>query len=125
MEERPPAKIAIASAQAIYLRGLTALVLSLPFARLVGEARNPAEALQLCRITGPDLLLLDLCNFTTEHCREVVRQVRQNWPATRVVLLAGAQEETLDWGELDDLVRISRDVSEEEFKAAVEQIWED
>jgi DNA-binding NarL/FixJ family response regulator len=122
---RPPAKIAIASAQAIYLRGLSALVMSMPFARLVGEARNPAEALQLCRLTVPDLLLLDLCNSTIEHCREVVRQVRQDWSSTRTILLAGAQEEALDWGELDDLVRISRDVSEEEFKAALEQIWDD
>jgi DNA-binding NarL/FixJ family response regulator len=53
-------RVAIASDQAIARRGLSALVMSVRGVELVGQATTLAEMLQLCELTEPALLLIDL-----------------------------------------------------------------
>ena len=113
--------MAVASDQAIYLRGLAGLVLSTPHIQLVGEAQTGPEAVQLCEKTGPDLAVLDLRSSPARR-REIVRSLRQRQPAIKIVLLVEAQEEIPESGEENDLYQISREIGEEEFKAALEQL---
>ena len=115
--------MAIVSDQAIYLRGLASLVMSLEGIKLVGEARSGAESIQLCRLSEPDLILLDLSS-APEHGREIACHINQKWPSTRVVLLQGFRDdEQVQAGcEEKSLYYISRDSSEEEFKTALGQI---
>jgi serine phosphatase RsbU (regulator of sigma subunit) len=117
------ARVAIVSEQPIFLRGLASLVTAIEGFKLVGEARQGVEALQLCRQTEPDLILVDLVH-TPDHGQEIARHISQKWPSMRVVLVLGVDHEDL---ELDDngqlaIYGISRNASEEELKAALQQI---
>ena len=123
METETTLRVAIASDQAIFLRGLASLVMALKDAVLVAEARSGDEALQVCQLLEPDLILLDARN-TLEPARGIARNLYANRPATKIVLLVDSQTETGTEDERDPelLYYISREVSEEEFKAAVEHI---
>jgi serine phosphatase RsbU (regulator of sigma subunit) len=122
MNVRQPSRVVIASDQAIFLRGMTSLVMSIPELNLVGEARSAAETLQLCQLSVPDILLLDL-SAPYGQAHETTRQVCSRWPGVRVVLFQGLRQgETSEPDDLDCAFSISRDVSEEEFKAALKQI---
>jgi DNA-binding NarL/FixJ family response regulator len=110
-------RVALVSDQPIYLRGLSSLVLSTPQTHLVGEARSAVEALQLCDLTRPDLFVLDL-NSSQGRTREVIKAIRQRLPDGKIVLL----QETHENGEEPDIFQFSREIGEDEFKAALEQL---
>src|SRR5450830_620944 len=63
--------------------GLRALLLDAPGVRVVGDAENGRQALDVCRALEPDLLLLDL-NMPV---------IRQRWPAIRVLTLTARLSE--------------------------------
>lgn len=121
--DKKPTKLAIVSDQAIYLRGLTSLVMSISGLRLVGEARSAAEAVQLCDLTRPEMILLDL-NISAGQRVAIIRQLHQKCPLLKVVLMAGAAPDgpAEDKAETKQVYYLARDVSEEEFKSAIEQI---
>jgi len=123
VETEKTLRVAIASDQAIFLRGLASLVMALKDAVLVAEARTGDEALQACQLLEPDLILLDARN-TLESSRGVARNLYAHRPATKIVLLVDSQAETGKEEEHDPefLFYISCEVSEEEFKAAVEHV---
>lgn len=123
METEKTLRVAIASDQAIFLRGLASLVMALKDAVLIAEARSGDEALQVCQLLEPDLFLLDAKN-ALEMARGIARSLSAHHPATKIMLLVDSQAESGTEEEHDpDLVYyISREVSEEEFKAAVEHV---
>ncbi len=123
MNSDPLLRLAIVSEQAIFLRGLESLVLSLKGVSLVGEARSAAEALQLCRLSEPGGILVDL-KSPLEQRQELARQMHASWPAMRVVLLVDSEEagRLAQEAQTEPLAYFSRDVSEEEFKAALTQV---
>jgi DNA-binding NarL/FixJ family response regulator len=111
-------RVAIASDQAIYLRGLEALVLSIPGIQLVGEARSPYEAIQLCSLTNPDVLFLDTQN-AKEQGRPIAEQIHQVRPSTRIILmLPPGQELEAQPTKALPIFSFSRSISEDEFKIA-------
>lgn len=115
-----PIRVAAASDQAIYRRGLTSLLLSNPELQLVGEASGEGEVLQLCELVQPDLLFLDF-KAPVESGRELAREIHARWPDTRIVLmveeqLEGQLDQTLDCGQTCYFLK---DISEEEFVEAV------
>ncbi|MDD5369452.1 MAG: SpoIIE family protein phosphatase [Anaerolineaceae bacterium] len=113
-----PIRVAIASDQAIYLRGLEALILSIPGAQLVGEARSPYEAIQLCSLTGADVLFLDTQN-SKEQGRPIAEQIHQIRPATRIILMIPpGQEPEIQPAKTFPIFSFSRSISEDEFKIA-------
>jgi serine phosphatase RsbU (regulator of sigma subunit) len=126
MPEKKFSRAVIVSDQDIFLRGLTAFVSSHPQYRLVGEAHNGSEMIQLCNLSEPDTLLFDLHN-AWEHAPEIIQQIHERWPSMKLVLLAGHFYETRAREEFANLpvYFISRDVSEEEFKSALAQIHQD
>ncbi|MEA4908244.1 MAG: SpoIIE family protein phosphatase [Chloroflexi bacterium] len=124
MSDSATLRVILTSDQAIFLRGLASVLLSTPAVQLVGEARSSTEALQLCQMTEPDLILLDL-RTTLEHRHDVAQQIHQRWPRMQVMIWVSHQEDfqPLEEKRTNDLslIYISRDVSEEEFKTALEQ----
>jgi DNA-binding NarL/FixJ family response regulator len=120
MSEKKYSRAAIFSDQAIFLRGLTALITSHQNFRLVGEAHSGAEIIQLCHLSEPDILLFDLHN-AWEHAQEIIQQIHQRWPSMKLVLLVGHFYENRAKEEFQRLpvYYISRDVTEEEFKDAL------
>ena len=126
MAVQASSKVAIVSEQAIFLRGLRSLVLAHAGLQLVGEAGSPVEVLQLCQMSGPDMLLFDL-NRSPENWQEAIHAICRQWPHIQVILLIDEQNQP--WLEQEcpglPLYQMSRDVSEDEFQAAVSQIRED
>ena len=111
-------RIAIASEQPIFLRGVSTLVSSLPGAQLVGEALNAAEAVQLCGMTQPDIILLDL-RGAGSTCLDMARQMRAQKPALKIVLMLDSQDEVFLDCDDPGVFCLSRDVTEEEFRTAL------
>ncbi len=116
-------RVAIVSEQPIFLRGLASLAAAIEGFKLVGEAHQGVEAIQLCRLSEPDLILMDLAS-TPDRGQEIACHISQKWPSMRVVLLLGVEHEDqgLDHCEQLGVYAISRNASEDEFKAALQQI---
>ncbi len=126
MVEKKSTRVAIASEQAIFLRGLQSLVLAHSGLQLIGEAHTSGDALQLCQMSGPEMLLLDL-NPNPGKWHETIAALHQHWPALKVVLLIEPQDQSWAVEEFPaiPLYCISRDVSESEFHAALGEIEQD
>jgi serine phosphatase RsbU (regulator of sigma subunit) len=122
MPEDRTIRIVIASDQAIYRRGLESLILSLKGVSLVGEAKEAQDAVQLCRIIKPDMLLLDL-RLDPEQGETLVQAIRVSCPAIKVVFLYSVHEENPLPEDLDEVVYFfNKDISEEEFASAIRDI---
>ncbi len=121
--EKRPSRVAVVSDQPIYLLGLESLLMSMPDVRLVGEARTEAEAVQLCHLSEPDLLLMDLGGAPGQG-RDLAREIGRKWPSITLVLLFGppAEAQSLAEAEAAAWHSFSRNLSEDEFKAALEQV---
>jgi DNA-binding response OmpR family regulator len=123
LPDHPNTRTIIISDQAVYLRGLRSLFLSMSGIDLVAEGLSAAEAFECCQRFSPDLVLLDLCRVP-DRGRETAEQISRQWPRIKVVLLVQC--------EVDDVVpieaagralyQISRYVSEEELIAAIDYI---
>jgi DNA-binding NarL/FixJ family response regulator len=123
MKQEQFIRVAVASDQDIYRRGLVSLITSLSQTRLVGEARDETEALQLCEMLEPDILLLDIKNLP-EGGRELLRGVHHRWPGIKVVFLQTSLEENQDSDgpEDEEVIYFSKDISEDEFGTALMDI---
>ncbi|NPV86596.1 MAG: SpoIIE family protein phosphatase [Anaerolineae bacterium] len=119
-------RIAVVSDQAIFLRGLTALAMSIPQVRLVGEGRNETDAVQLCQMTKPDMILVDLRNIL-DLAGGIMRAISDACPLVKVILFLSLEEQAQAQDVLDELsvYWFSREMSEEEFKAALFQVHQD
>ena len=126
MAEQKLSKVAIVSEQAIFLRGLRSLVMAQPELQLVGEGGSQAEALQLCQMSAPNMILCDL-NHSPGTWQETIHTICQKWQNIQVIILLEDKDQT--WVEQEctglPLYQISRAVSEDEFRAALTQIQQD
>ncbi len=123
MAESKSARLAIVSDQPIFLRGMESLVISTGSLQLTGEARSADEALQLCQLSQPEIILMDL-RVDLEARHALARQIYERCPHIRLILMLSPQEETAHQDGYDDLplYYFPRDISEEEFKAALAHI---
>ena len=126
MAEQKSSKLAIVSQQAIFLRGMRSLVMAHPGLKLVGEASSQADALELCQMSAPDIILFDL-NRDPKAWQNPIQTICQKWPRIQVIILIEDKDQA--WVEQDcpgmPLYQISRDVTEDEFRAALTQIQQD
>ncbi len=72
-------------------QGLAALLLSLADIVLVGEARNGAEALELCAAAYPDVVLTDLLLPDMDGA-SLIRAIRRRQPHIQVIVLTHWEE---------------------------------
>ena len=79
--------IVLADDHPVVRRGLRVLIEAEPDLRLVGEAQDGLEGVQLVERLKPDVLILDLM-MPGLNGLEVARQVAQCSPKTRVVILS-------------------------------------
>ncbi|MEW6651381.1 MAG: SpoIIE family protein phosphatase [Chloroflexota bacterium] len=119
-------RVALASDQAIYRKGLASLTLGIKGFQLVGEAQSVVEIVELCKITQPTLVLLDFKN-SPEQAHHLVTEIHALWPTLKIVLLLDCPEETLQFEDFENVpvYLFSRDVSEDEFKSALIQVDRD
>ena len=79
--------IILAEDHRIVREGLKSLLERRPDFKVVAEAENGREAVNLCRELGPDLVLMDI-GMPQLNGVEATRQVRQACPQTRVLALS-------------------------------------
>jgi NarL family two-component system response regulator LiaR len=75
-------------------RGLATFLRVKPDLVLVGEARDGAEALELCAGLQPDVILMDLVMPQMDGAA-ATRAIRQRWPNIQVIALTSFQEKEL------------------------------
>ncbi len=75
-------------------RGLATFLRVKPDLVLVGEARDGAEALELCAGLQPDVILMDLVMPQMDGAA-ATRAIRQRWPNVQVIALTSFQEKEL------------------------------
>src|SRR3990170_936578 len=121
-ESNQPLRVTTACDQPVFLRGMVSILQTIKGVQLVGEAQNGDDAFQLCKLTQPDLLLLDLKDAL--EARRIASAIHQECGQVRIILLHSCPDEDPGLEDLaaERLFVISRDVSEEEFKAAFDRV---
>lgn len=87
-------RILLADDHGVLRAGLRALLNAEPNFTVVGEAENGRQAIALAHELQPDVLLLDI-SMPEPGGIEVTRQVRQDCPNTRVLILTVHEDESL------------------------------
>jgi len=92
--------------------GLKVLLSTCDDIAVVGEAADGAEALEQCRLIGPDVVLMDILMPVMDGA-EATAQITASWPEMRVIALTSYLdqeyvEKTLDAGAISYLLKDAR-----------------
>jgi DNA-binding NarL/FixJ family response regulator len=119
-----PIRIAIVDDQAIIRSGLSVFIRSSQQLVLVGEASNGEEAIQLCELVKPDIVLMDV-RMPVMDGITATRHIHQRWPETTVIVLTNYVEKGLAQTALQAGASgyIVKDVTAEELVAAIEKMY--
>ena len=99
MAEPAPIRVLIVDDHAVVRSGLSKFLLVSHDLQLVGEAADGAEAVQMCALYLPDVVLMDLMMPGTDGV-EATRAIRQKYPRTQVVALTSFAEDGMVHGAL-------------------------
>ncbi|RME08827.1 MAG: DNA-binding response regulator [Anaerolineae bacterium] len=86
MERREPISVVVVDDHALFRAGLISLLSTFPEFRVVGEAGNGKEALEVIARTQPEIVLLDV-NMPVMDGVKTVQALRQRGEKCRVVML--------------------------------------
>lgn len=86
------ARVLIADDHALYLEGLREIIERWDDFTVVGEAQNGAEALELCRLRHPDLVLMDL-KMPVMDGITALSHIHREMPSVAVVMLSVYESE--------------------------------
>jgi NarL family two-component system response regulator LiaR len=96
MDDRsaPPIRVMIVDDHDMVRRGLATFLRIDTGLELVGEARNGAEAVQMCEHLQPDVILMDLVMPEMDGSA-ATQTIRARWPRIQVIALTSFQEREL------------------------------
>lgn len=100
MSNPNPVRVAIIDDHAIVRRGLSAILNTNESLKLVGEAEDGQEAIELCEIAQPEVVLMDLIMPRMDGI-EATRVIHQRWPHIQVLVLTSFTEKEMIQGALD------------------------
>jgi NarL family two-component system response regulator LiaR len=117
-----PIRVMIVDDHSMVRRGLATILKVRPDLELVGEAGNGKEALELCHLAHPDVVLMDLV-MPEMGGAEATRLIREQCPHIEVIALTSFQEkelvrEALQAGAISYLLK---NVSAEDLAAAIRE----
>ncbi len=94
MDKKAPIRLVLADDHPIFRDGLRRLLEAEPDLKVIGEARDGAEAVKLARQLKPDIMLLDLA-MPKHPGLEALRELStEGGNAVRVILLTAAAEKS-------------------------------
>lgn len=94
MNEVRPIRVMIVDDHGMVRRGLAAYLLSAPDIEVVAEARDGREAIRICELEQPDIILMDLIMPELGGVA-ATRTIHNNWPEIQVIALTSFQEKEL------------------------------
>jgi two-component system, NarL family, response regulator LiaR len=94
MAERIPIRVLIVDDHAMVRSGLKQFVDTFDDLILAGEARNGAEAVELCQTNPPDVILMDLVMPVMDG-REATRKILQYNQEIKIIVLTSFHEQDL------------------------------
>jgi NarL family two-component system response regulator LiaR len=89
-----PIRVMIVDDHGVVRRGLAAYLRNEEDLALVGEARDGQEALQVCELVQPDVVLMDLLMPALGGVA-ATRLMRKRWPQVQVIALTSFKEQDL------------------------------
>jgi NarL family two-component system response regulator LiaR len=120
MTDETPIRVLIADDHSMVRAGLATFIKVKPDLELVGEARNGQDALRICELTRPDVILMDLVMPVMDGVA-ATRAIRERWPQVQVIALTSFKDKDL----VHDALRagaisyLLKDVSIDELAAAI------
>jgi len=99
MTGRQPIRVIIADDQAIVRSGLAAFLLAYDDLELVGQASDGEEAVELCELVHPDVVLMDV---KMPHMDGITATnlIHQRWPDIHILVLTSFKEKKMIEGAL-------------------------
>ena len=88
----PRIRVLIVEDQFIVRTGLKFYLLAFDDLELVGEAANSEQAIHLCDLTKPDVVLIDLDTFSLDGIA-ATRAIHNYYPQAKVIALIGSKNE--------------------------------
>lgn len=100
MSNSNPVRVALVDDHAIVRRGLSAILNTNEQLQLVGEAEDGQEAIELCDLAQPEVVLMDLIMPRMDGI-EATRIIHQRWPHIQVLVLTSFTDKEMIQGALD------------------------
>lgn len=124
MEHSATIRVMIVDDQFIVRSGLSSFIMIYPDFEYVGEAANGEEAVRICGELRPDIILMDLL-MPKMNGVEATRQIIQQYPSTKILVLTSFKEETLVEQVLQAgaIGYILKDVSADELAGAIRNVY--
>lgn len=124
MSEGDPIRVAIVDDHAIVRRGLSAILTTTEQLKLVGEAEDGQEAVELCQLAQPDVVLMDLIMPGMDGI-QATREIHQRWPHIQVLVLTSFTEQEMIQGALDAGARgyLLKNVKGSELVEAIVEVY--
>ena len=94
MTQTKPIRVAIVDDWSVVRAGVGSFLRTTPDLNLVAEASDGEEALQLCGLVQPDVLLIDL-EMPDVDSITLVEAIHQQWPFIKIIGLCNQQNEQL------------------------------
>lgn len=123
MTQTKPIRVAIVDDWSVVRAGVGSFLRTTPDLNLVAEASDGEEALQLCGLVQPDVLLIDL-EMPDVDSITLVEAIHQQWPFIKIIGLCNQQNEQLTQRSLQAGVSgvLLKKASSDEIKRTVRQI---
>ncbi|OIK23344.1 response regulator transcription factor [Streptomyces malaysiense] len=121
--ERKPARVVVADDQTVVREGIVMLLGLLPGVEVIGAAGDGEEAVRLVGELAPDVVLMDLRMPRCDGV-EATRRIREQYPATQVVVLTTYADDESLFPALRAGARgyLTKDAGGEEIVRAVESV---
>lgn len=124
MADKEPIRVIIVDDQAIVRSGLGAFLMAFDELHLVGEATDGEEAIQLCKLVHPDVVLMDL-KMPHMDGISATRTIHQHWPEIKILVLTSFREKEMVQGALDAGAAgyLLKDITSKELAQAIFQVY--